>query len=95
MFCRKGTEHEDEQVVQDDIVQAEVESVLDEGIVGMDGPDVAGIKVEDHICEKENRKREPRRLVHEAQEWPPQGHEKVEPQEDDQKVNVIHGQAVP
>ena len=95
VFGRKGTEHEDEQVVQDDVVQAEVEGVLDEGIVGMDRPDVAGIEVEDHVGEKEDSKREPRRLVHEAQERPPQRHEEVEPQEDDQEVNVIHGQAVP
>lgn len=95
MFCREGAEHEDEQVVQDDVVQTEVESVLDEGIVGMDRPDITGIEVEGHVGEEEKSKRQPRCFIHEAQERPPQGHEEVEPQEDDQEVNMIHGQAVP
>ena len=95
VFCREGAEHEDEQVVQDDVVQTEVESVLDEGIVGMDRPDITGIEVEGHVGEEEKSKRQPRCFIHEAQERPPQGHEEVEPQEDDQEVNMIHGQAVP
>ena len=40
----------------DDVVQTEVESVLDEGIVGMDRPDITGIEVKYHVGEKDLRK---------------------------------------
>ena len=61
----------------------------------MDGPDVAGVEIKDHVGRKEGNKRQPRRLKHTAQQGAPQGHEQIKPEENDEKVNMVHGQAVP
>lgn len=49
VFRRKCAEHEDEYVMQDDVVQAVIKSILKEWAGTVKRPNIAGIKIENHI----------------------------------------------
>ena len=83
------------EILKDDTYQTLIDEINNCGYSIHELSDITGIEVEGHVGEEEKSKRQPRCFIHEAQERPPQGHEEVEPQEDDQEVNMIHGQAVP
>ena len=91
MFGHKGAEHEDEQVMEDDVVQPVYEGVVQERRVRRRRPDITGIKIEDDVGREQQRKRGERRLIHLAEQAAPKRHEKVKPQQDDEKVDMIHG----
>ena len=95
MLGYKGAEHENEQVVEDDVVQPVYEGVVQERRVRRRRPDIAGIKIEDDVGCEQQRKRRERRLFHLPEQTAPKRHEKVKPQQDDEKVYMIHSQAVP
>ncbi len=95
VFCRKSAEQEDEQIMKDDVIEAVIEGILQNRAGKMKIPDITGIEVKYHVGEKENGKGQGRFLIHPAQKRPPEGHEKIEPQENDEKIDMIHGQAVP
>ncbi|SCJ01415.1 Uncharacterised protein [uncultured Ruminococcus sp.] len=91
MLGYKGAEHENEQVMEDDVVQPVYEGVVQERRVCRRRPDIAGIKIEDDVGRKQQRKRRERRLFHLPEQTAPKRHEKVKPQQDDEKVDMIHG----
>lgn len=63
---RKGTEHEDEQIMKDDPIQTVVKGVLQDLTCSREGPYIAGIEVKNQIACEENRKTVHRTLHHEA-----------------------------
>lgn len=50
MFSRKGAEHEDKYVVDDDVVQPVCKGVVEKGWFCRRRPNIAGIEVEYHVC---------------------------------------------
>lgn len=67
VFRRKSAEHEDEQIVQDHVVQAQIRGIFEEGIVRMEIPTVTRVKIKDHVDQKQGCKGKNRFAVHEAQ----------------------------
>lgn len=57
MFCCKGTEHKDKEIMEYDVVEPEGKSIFQPraGIL-RHGPKIAGIEVEDHISSQQQRK---------------------------------------
>ncbi len=80
MFCRKGTEHKNKEVMKDDVVEPEGKGIFQPstGIL-RHGPKIAGIEIEDHVGCQQYRKGHPGRAVHQTKQRPPQRHQHVEP----------------
>ena len=96
MFCHKGAEHKDKEIMEHDIIETEGKSIFQPraGVL-RHRPKVAGIEVEDHVGSQKQCKRQPGHAVHQTEQRTPQRHQHVEPKQNDEKINMIHGKTVP
>ena len=96
MHGQPSAEKEDEDVMEHPIIQAIGKEGFEEGIVGeigdivIEGRAETGNIVERNL-EQEQQSKAPQ--IHTAYHGNPYGHEKIEPQEDDQEIEVIVGDA--
>ena len=96
MFCREGTEHKDKEIMKYDVVEPERKGIFQPGAgVLRHRPEIAGIEIEDHVGCQQYRKGHPGCAVHQTKQGTPQRHQYVEPKQNDEKIDMIHGQAVP